>query len=433
MKHATRCSTFILAIALTFANPSPSHAQSGRDQDLEAVPVFFADAVAYASGQPGKARVDVYVQIPYEELTFVKEGEQFVARYVVTLSFLTHEQKPVLDRTWTEVVRVTDHAQTTSSRFYSLGHRGIDLDPGNYVLNVLFRDEDSRKTSRLRRSLLVSDFEKNNLSLSDIMLVNRLSTDGEKRSIVPNISGNVGHLSEGFFLFVELYSKTDIDSVDLTWKVFDAKQKELMTGKQLEALTGATTQSFLKIDNPALPAGIYYLTVRATELGKSDTLLTSTTSRTFTVRWSDLPHTIRDLDKAIDQMRYIARESEMQYMRDAEDANEKRRRFLEYWKKRDPDPSTERNELMEEYFARVEFANKNFSHYNEGWRTDRGMVHIYLGPPESIERRPFDLGSKPYEIWSYYNLNRDFVFVDETGFGDYRLRSPLSEFWSRVR
>jgi hypothetical protein len=61
----------------------------------------------------------------------------------------------------------------------------------------------------------------------------------------------------------------------------------------------------------------------------------------------------------------------------------------------------------------------------EGWRSDRGMVYITLGPPNNIDRHPFDYDAKPYEIWEYYDMNQQFIFVDETGFGDYRLTTPM--------
>ena len=40
---------------------------------------------------------------------------------------------------------------------------------------------------------------------------------------------------------------------------------------------------------------------------------------------------------------------------------------------------------------------------------------------------------KPYEIWRYYNISYEFVFVDDTGFGDYRLITPVWEAWQRVK
>ena len=62
-----------------------------------------------------------------------------------------------------------------------------------------------------------------------------------------------------------------------------------------------------------------------------------------------------------------------------------------------------------------------------------GMVYITLGPPSAVERHPFDMGAKPYEIWEYYHINRSFLFVDNSGFGDYRLsESPYGD-WFKYR
>jgi hypothetical protein len=50
-----------------------------------------------------------------------------------------------------------------------------------------------------------------------------------------------------------------------------------------------------------------------------------------------------------------------------------------------------------------------------------------------VDRHPFEVDSKPYEIWAYYELNYSIVFVDETGFGDYRLQTPIWEIYQRLR
>ena len=93
---------------------------------------------------------------------------------------------------------------------------------------------------------------------------------------------------------------------------------------------------------------------------------------------------------------------------------------------KDPSPNNDENEIFDEYFRRIAFANENFSNYIEGWRSDRGMVYTILGAPNNIDRHPFEYDSKPYEVWEYYDLNRSFVFLDQTGFGDYRLVTPLT-------
>lgn len=424
-----------LILLLVFCCFVVSFAVAQIPSEYASEPMFFFEAVSYASEQPGKARVDVYVQVPYQELRFIKEGEQFVARYDITFGLYTTQGQLAQERTWTEVVRVQDFAQTTSGKFYSLTYRALEIEPGSYQANIQIQDQDSRKSARRRRNLLVTDFSKDSLSMSDIMLVSRLSTSGEKRSMVPNITGNIGHQTDGFFLFVEVYTRIEVDSLRLNWKILDTQRREVLHNSQTEPASEKVTQAFLKVDHPNLPAGTYFLNIDVipVRVHSGPLALSASTSRTFTVRWSDLPPTVQDLDKAIDQMRYVARESEMEFIREAKDPAEKRDRFLAFWKKRDPDPRTPENELMEEYYNRVDYANKNFTHYMEGWRTDRGMVYIYLGNPDNVERYPFQSNSKPYEIWYYNQINRRYVFVDESGFGDYKLRSPLTELWDRVR
>jgi len=61
------------------------------------------------------------------------------------------------------------------------------------------------------------------------------------------------------------------------------------------------------------------------------------------------------------------------------------------------------------------------------------MIYIIFGAPNNVDRHPFEVDSKPYEIWAYYELNYSIVFVDETGFGDYRLQTPIWEIWQRLR
>lgn len=58
--------------------------------------------------------------------------------------------------------------------------------------------------------------------------------------------------------------------------------------------------------------------------------------------------------------------------------------------------NTERaKQLIKKYYGRVQIANEQFSTYKEGWRTDRGMIYIIYGSPDS-----FYEGSNQ-EVWIY--------------------------------
>ncbi len=100
---------------------------------------------------------------------------------------------------------------------------------------------------------------------------------------------------------------------------------------------------------------------------------------------------------------------------------EKRQEFVnEFWKKRDPDPSTEINEFKEEYFRRLEISNALFKEgTTPGWLQDRGRIYTILGPPDNRLVNP---GFKDfhYENW-YYWPNYVIVFEDRDLNGEYQI------------
>jgi len=106
--------------------------------------------------------------------------------------------------------------------------------------------------------------------------------------------------------------------------------------------------------------------------------------------------------------------------------SEKKSFIEEFWKKRDPAPYTEENEFKEQYFTRIEEANRLFKEGGTpGWLQDRGRIYILLGPPH--ERHTYPRGRNfydlPEEVW-YYGFY-PIVFVDYDWKGDYKL-TPLS-------
>jgi GWxTD domain-containing protein len=56
-----------------------------------------------------------------------------------------------------------------------------------------------------------------------------------------------------------------------------------------------------------------------------------------------------------------------------------------FWARRDPTPTTPRNEFREDFEARVDFADRNFGNGNlSGSMSDQGKVFILLGPPYRV-------------------------------------------------
>ena len=393
---------------------------------------FFVDAMSFASDSAGMSRLDVYVEVPHHNLQFTKEGEVFHAGFEVTLSLFDTTDHQVADRFWREAIDTKEYDVATSLKMAKLALRSFTVAPGTYWAVVQVTDTETKKTSRVKRMAVVRPFAAAPLALSDLMLILRLAADGDKKVISPNIEGNVGETSDSFYVFFESYNRLGPDSADIFVAVRNIRGEVVRADTSRQLLPTGRRACFAKVTSSGLIAGDYAIEIRAkfvpgTARSAADSAA-AYAARTCIVRWHGVPVPIVDLDAALDQMQYITDGDKIDDMKKLP-ADEKRNAFQEFWKKRDPSPNTERNELMEEYYARVTYSNKNFGHYMDGWRTDRGMVYIIFGAPSNIERHPFDTDAKPYEIWTYYQIDREFIFIDATGFGDYRLQSPVWDVW----
>ncbi len=397
---------------------------------------YQVDAISFAAVNSPLSRLDVFIQVSYEDLTFIRKEEKYYASYEMSVILYDSAGRLVNEKQWTENINAASFDESVSPQTHSLTQRVFEVVPGKYSINTILRDGETRFSKRLVREITVPDFAHQPFALSDIMLVRKLSTDGDRTSIVPSVSANVGNLTDGFHLFFESYNNITQDSFLLRATVFNEKREIKLTVDTVQWLATGRSQVFMKIDNTPLSLGNYTVYVQAFPLMKDTSLdppPLSTTSRLFMVRWRGLPKGVDDLELAIEQMQYITKEKELDHIKAGATTEERQKRFLEFWKSKDTNPNTPRNEKMEEYYAKVDYANKHFKNYSEGWRTDMGMVYIIFGAPNNVDRHPFDIDSKPYEVWSYYELNHQFVFVDQNGFGDYRLTTPIWEVWQRTK
>jgi len=107
-----------------------------------------------------------------------------------------------------------------------------------------------------------------------------------------------------------------------------------------------------------------------------------------------------------------------------------------FWKQRDPTSGTPENEFKEEHYRRLSYANQYYGRETTrpGWQTDRGRIHIILGPPRDITRYEGESSVYPSRIWFYeakpeYGLTSHFylVFFKRKGMGEYVLYSPTRD------
>lgn len=376
-----------------------------------------------------RARVDVYVAVPYEALQFERVQDTYVAQYTVHVVIRDSSSRKVLDTTYQRNVAERDYNTSRGATGVAdRSARSVTLSPGRYRIEITVNDVFSKREQTMGRDLTVTDHTAAIPSLSSIIYLSEIEQRGERYRITPYIGDAIFVSDMTLFGFFEVYLDVP-QRVGFSWRIATSDGRELARGlAPADSIPTRTAQRFVRLTLPPTPAsGSYTLRIRM-HPGKGAEVDTTVTiaerTRGMVIPRTSISEALSDLGKAIKQLRYVAQQSDIDAIEAGGTPVERQARFEAFWKTLDPTPNTVRNEAFDDYYGRIEQANKQYKSYAEGWLTDMGMVSIILGPPAAVDRYNLQAGRAMRVVWTYQN-NMTFVFEDNTGFGDYRLRTPM--------
>lgn len=386
-------------------------------------PQFHINTAVFATpNQFDLSRLNVYIETAYDELQFVKQDTGFIAEYEVSLILFDDDDNQIDGKILQESVEVDSFQQTNTRSVFDFAHYSFDSEPGKYKLSVSVEDNETGKMNTFEQEIELEDFTEKDIALSDLLFTDAISMDSHGiKSISPIVTDPYKGLFGTIYAYFEIYNNNEARQVDIEYRVEGQNRKFKFVDQYTKKLNLDRTLEVIKIPADSMKADEYTMTIQVKN-GDEDK-----TSRSFFIRWLDMPMSVRDIDAAIEQLRYVASDKEWDKLKNAPE-EKKVEYFKEFWNANDPTPGTTLNEAMELHYNRVEYANKHFSTMNRpGWRTDMGMVFIILGPPDEVYRNDMPR-SRPYpsQVWQYYRYNRYFEYYDPTGFGDFRLTRPVS-------
>lgn len=336
--------------------------------------------------------------------------------------------------TWTDTLYAASFEDTQTNKKYASGALTADLTPGtyNYVLQLSMLQEVNERSTQRREINIPSLKDKNKGEIYLISSVNETST-GTNYTLM-NLDDNIifgkdftaliripDHKNNNTYKAVikrsaendsEPVYSTDISNDAFIYNASLSVKKQSDPALILTNM-GNFTYAVVSVPSSKFDNSSYTLTIE-------DTSTDSTVAeRNFQTYWRDMPASLYNLDIAVDMMKFIISNEEIERIKQGSD-KEKERKFREFWDQRDPTPNTVYNELMAEYYRRIDYAYKEFGSQQEpmGHESDRGEIYIKFGPPNSKER-VFPPGGKTREIWKY--PGQSFVFEAVSGFGDFKL------------
>jgi GWxTD domain-containing protein len=411
-------------------------AQSSRNADK-----FFSQDILFfkpEADHPDSVRTDVFVAVPYGNLSFLNAGDRYVADYGVIVQVMDAQTDALI------LDKYQEHSVTES---FEMREKRVELDQEranatqysfelaadkSYDIRVSVRDLNAKVSADTTNTVKAPRFGKSVAMSSPLLFRSRKGTQ-----ILPLIGSDVSSLNKdeaGFFL--ELYDATPNEYIVAQYAHAKGEDDEMLEPIFAKVRTTSRREPvFMPFDPSELWLGEYEVDLfllpasyDTTEKGLKDVRrhAIGQTSRVINSPvQTGIPFAESDLDEAIEQLNIIATVWEWDSLNMGTNRKEKRQNLIEFWRKRDPNPWDKENRPMEVFYKRVSYANFHFaSGGNNGWRSDRGRVYIVLGEPTYTERSPYQATSKPYEAWEYSDLNVRYYFVDHYLLGDYRLASP---------
>ena len=381
-------------------------------------PFFYYDVIYYPRETRDSVDIEIIIKVPFGAIQFIKEGDTFVGKYEINILLLDEEDVQVASKIWTQEIRTHNYDETNSLDYFDVSTLTLREEPSDYLLTIGIMDLETKKSSFRKKTLKLKNFYDKRLTISKLFIVDKIvRKDSTTVEFVPSVENVVS--DDKPFFYIGFVILSDGGQGEIQYEIRDMANRLVQERTYKKEFKKGSAQELIKLSRKDLGFNRYKLNLKVS-IGNEEV----TRSLVFKVRWYGMTKFIDNLDEAIEQLRYIASPKVLREMKKGTE-KEKKEKFLKFWAAMDPSPGTERNELMEEYYKRVKYANEHFSGFLPGWKTDMGMIFILFGPPNDVEKHPFEINTKPYEIWYYYDINRTFVFVDETGFGDYRLISPL--------
>jgi len=425
---------YLFSILFLFFIPySFSQTDFGYQEELEK-PKIFLDYAYFKEGTGDNWRLEVYYKVFNNDLTFVKEKDEFRAAYEIEI-VLFSKNKQYTASSHEEKYVVNSYQETQSEDNFLINQINLFAPGGDYKLSIKLIDHNSNQTEKSGQQINLPSLKGGEPVFSSLELARSVKQEADSSSkfvkrgeeIIPSVSDIFGDPDTVFWIYFELYGvgpenpENYLVSYELESGNKSTVFKDSTRAKLLQA-SDQTLYDFKKIELGTMPDRTYTLRLK---LLNHEGKIRAKAEKELRIEWSQLYQVRTNWEKAVDLLRYLATDKELKELRETKGEEERIKKWQEFWKSESATSGTPVKELMEAYYKRIKYANEHFGIFGkEGYKTDLGMVYIKFGPPDEVETHPFELGSKAYQIWYYYRNDCRFLFMDVTGYGEYELQYP---------
>lgn len=297
----------------------------------------------------------------------------------------------------------------------------LELKPGSYDLSVTIYDNNSHKKKTKTLDLYVPDPVKKQTYISNVSLYQKTTIKSDYQAI------NIFDVNAGYDSLKFEYQI--VHSEDVPIKV-TARLLRFETDKEIPRRLSDRNYRKATLEYEGIDYGSYKV-VQTTkrEINSAGNIIMeyyygslpegnyrfeaiteskkgrNYRARDFSIKGDNYP-SLKNANELAEPLAYLMKKDEYKKILSMQSSNELMKSIERFWLNKIHNKAKARN-VLQLYYERVEQANRLYSNFQEGWKTDPGMIYILFGPPLYIEHGfgemtwfyTFDSGTKTPHIY----------------------------------
>jgi GWxTD domain-containing protein len=359
--------------------------------------------LSYANNQ---FKMLIIVELVYDMLQFTFKDEEYLASFDTEIIFQEKKSRQTYAKVWSSTFSLKDFELTNSRDRFFLTWDSLFIPPGQYQFTFKYRDRQGKQNFQTNMNFTLP-IVKNLYAPSPLFMI-----DSEEDEPVPlpfpaKPLASWGQLpfNKKIKMLLNIYSNQDSQ---LQVSVNIREKKGSQPSFILDSLLYTEgDQGFLLLDIPfqQWPEGKYE--AKIVYRGEQDSLIQQIP---LNIIWMDKPRSLRMLEYAILPLKVILPESEFKEINSGS-KEERHQKFDKFWQSKDPTPGTAYNEIMVEFYDRVDSVDQLWGEKRTlGWKTDPGRIILLYGQPNEVEDNSLN-PIKPHLRWTYFLANRTLTFT----------------------
>ncbi len=450
--QATRpARSFISLIALALLLGQGAESQPRQPRGEGSGPFYFVEAVNLPSSDPGQSRIDILYRVDREFFIAVRNTDTTLPYGFIRKGDFSVE---LVDSLGNSKARDNERifiGETTAQRdpAHRAWHQGVfslSVPPGRYSLVVEITDRESRRDVVDRsRKVWAAPFGTKPLEISTPVFLFGAPPSATPDTVLAENYGSDYLWSSQGYLFFALGGTALTDSpvalhatISLVTRSAESPSviaRETLRVVPLRAMDVLPVQAgddvgycFKKNNSGGMacvflpfPGDTLRLRDFRLEIEASQGTAKERVEKHFRTVWPDMPISLRNVDYALEALRYIVSEGQLDSLKTG-DYEDRRANLEAFWDALGRRSGDARYTPMIQYYERVDYATRHFGTLKQpdGSKSDRGKVFILYGPATKTDRS-LDPATGFTEVWTYERLKRTFTFRDQSKTGDYSL------------